>query len=44
MIYKQNLIDIVAKIRELEKQSAQVGFELTVQMHEFDSMPKYLFI
>lgn len=36
-IYKQNLIDIVSKIRELENQSSELGYEMTLKMHEFDN-------
>lgn len=36
-IYKQNLVDIVDKIRELESKSSRLGFEMTIQMHDFDN-------
>lgn len=36
-IYKQNLIDIVNKIKELEYKSSELGYEMTIKMHEFDN-------
>lgn len=36
-VYKQNLIDIVTKMRDREKRSSRLGFDITMQMHELDS-------
>lgn len=38
-IYKQNLVDIVEKIQELETKSSESGYDLTLNMYELDIKP-----
>jgi len=39
-LYKQNLIDIVSRIQELENKSSELGFDVTLNIYEFDNQPK----